>query len=450
MLDGRKTDMQLSGSIGEIRMKQLRFIVVFEVCVSLLLFFSFIDAGAQIPSPSAPQKEGCYDGNSRLINCGETYTATYNGIVYDCKCNCSGQDDCTPRTQTQSGASVGTHPGKRKKGSNQQGEDNSAVEAEHEKMRQEQELFEKAREEAFTSNHENLMKGLKGGTPAGTTALKTETITEVPLKSYSSSPAIGLKTGDTATAENADNSPQQRQELLGKLSDTIRERIDKPNEQAQEIITSLKTKAPPSLVKSIDNLAPGDVILVAAIPLEDYKKAGVWEVGKSNAINLLDQWGSNNWSSPASHAAIYLGVRNGKRWYLDNTSEHGPVIKEEGYFLKEYGQRQMDVATLVGQPISQHQGEEIWKAAHELAKMISYGIWANDKMVCSETSRWVLVRAGRRVPETQSENRKILGVDIGLNKKEFVNFSPSDFYNNEQYFVIHPLSMQSRGNPGQQ
>jgi transposase len=100
------------------------------------------------------------------------------------------------------------------------------------------------------------------------------------------------------------------------------------------------------------------------------------------------------------------------------------------------------------QPISPHQGKEIWKAAHELRNHnVGYGIWANDKMVCSETARWVLVRAGRRVPETQSKNRKIVGIDIGLNKKTFVDFSPSDFYENEQYFVIHGLGLQRKDKP---
>ena len=54
------------------------------------------------------------------------------------------------------------------------------------------------------------------------------------------------------------------------------------------------------------------------------------------------------------------------------------------------------------------------------------------------------MRAGRRVPETQSENKKILGIDVGLNKKQFVTFSPSDFYENQQYFVVHQLGIQGK------
>ncbi len=230
------------------------------------------------------------------------------------------------------------------------------------------------------------------------------------------------------------NPTQLKKDLLDNFSGAILKRTEQANAQAQQIYRSFKTGEPPNPVKNLNNLAPGDVILVAT-DLKDLKSKG---------INFLDRWGSDNWSSPASHAAIFLGVRNGERWYLDNTSAHGPVILAEKDFLKEYGQRGMDVATLVGQPLSQHQGQELWKGAHELRKTTRYGIWANDKMVCSETSRWLLVRAGRWVPETKSPNAKVLGGDTFLNKKMIVTFSPSDFYENQQYFVVHQLGMQHK------
>ncbi len=247
-----------------------------------------------------------------------------------------------------------------------------------------------------------------------------------------------------------DKPTQFRKDLLDNFSDTIFKRTAQPNAQAQEILRSFKTKEPPSPVKNIDNLAAGDIILVAPWPKKDWKKAGLWEVGVSNGINLMDRWGSGNWSSPASHAAIFLGERNGKRWYMDNTGK-GPIIKEEQAFLKEYGARKMDVATLVGQPLSQHEGEELWKGAHELRNTTTYWpsgvphVGSSDTgMVCSEASRWLLLRAGRGVPETQSANAKISGVDTGLNKKQFVNFSPSDFYENQQYFLVHQLSVRKK------
>jgi hypothetical protein len=56
----------------------------------------------------------------------------------------------------------------------------------------------------------------------------------------------------------------------------------------------------------------------------------------------------------------------------------------------------------------------------------------------------LLLRAGRKVPETSSESKKILGKDTGLSKKQFVTFSPSDFYEEQQYFVVHQLSIQQK------
>jgi hypothetical protein len=169
-------------SMGEMKMKQLLFNITFGVSVGLLLFFCFNDVAAQ-----TPQKEGCFDGNNRLINCGESFTTTYRGLVYDCRCNCSGQDVCTPRSQ--SGSSGAGLQGERQGDYviQQREEDNAAKEAEKERQAQEQ--------EAFTSNHENLMIGLKGGTAKGTPALKTST-TALPLKNSSNFQAIGLKTYD--------------------------------------------------------------------------------------------------------------------------------------------------------------------------------------------------------------------------------------------------------------
>jgi len=251
--------------------------------------------------------------------------------------------------------------------------------------------------------------------------------------------------GRVAVQDGVVNPEELRHELLRTFSNVILKRIEQPNKQAREIMQSFKTGEPPNPVKNIDNLAPGDVILVAPETmrerLKDESRQHLKDILISNGINLLDRWGSDNLSSPASHALIFLGERNSKRWYLDNTSTHGPVIKEEKEFLKEYGQRRMDVATLVGQPLSQHEGKELWRGAHELRNTTRYGIWADDRMVCSETSRWLLVRAGRRIPETQSENKKVFGVDTGLNKKKFVDFSPSDYYENQQYFIIHQLGI---------
>ena len=264
--------------------------------------------------------------------------------------------------------------------------------------------------------------------------------------------AAGIDLDGITVQEGVENAAQLRRDLLSDFSVRISDRTATPNEQAREILGAIAGENKPAPVKNIEKLAAGDVILVAPYTADDHKKAGAWNFGVSNGINLLDRWGSNNWSSPASHAAVYLGEKNGKRWYFDNTGK-GPVILEEGKFLQDYGVRNMDVATLVGQPLSMHEGEEIWKGAHELRNTMSYGPsqfmnWGPDyAMVCSESSRWLLVRAGRRVPETASPDAKVAGLDSGLNKNQFVKFSPSDFYTTTQYFVIHRLDVNKGDQP---
>jgi len=344
---------------------------------------------------------------------------------------------------------------------------------EEEAAKQRQIEFERSKQEALKSM-KSITEGELGlkGTDAGNLGLKDigdtgtgslELKTLFDKGSQGSSPVdtrvkgpskldVGknINIGVIKVQSGVDKPTQLRKDLLDNFSDSIFKRSAQPNEQVQEIFRSFKTKEPPNPVKNIDNLAAGDIILVAPWPKKDWKKAGLWEVGVSNGINLMDRWGSGNWSSPASHTAIFLGERNGKRWYMDNTGK-GPIIKEEQAFLREYGARKMDVATLVGQPLSRHEGEEMWKGAHELRNTTTY--WpsgvphtgsSDTGMVCSEASRWLLLRAGRRVPETQSANVKISGVDIGLNKKQFVNFSPSDFYEDQQYFVVHQLGMRKK------
>ncbi len=289
------------------------------------------------------------------------------------------------------------------------------------------------------------LKGLETGNDLGLKDINTDT-SVVDLRDKKKPYELDLSVVKGAT-------PQLRGQLLRNFPDTVSKRTAaRDNEQAQEILRSLQTGKISYPAKSIKNLAPGNVILVAPDYLltrgrNETASDHLYAWALSNGINWLDSKGSNNSSSPASHAAVFLGRRNGKSWYLDNTLSTGPIIKDEKTFLREYGHRDMDAATLVGQPISQREAQELWKGAHELRNNASYGIKmlqynGSEVMVCSEASRWLLVRAGRRVPETQSDDVRIAGIDTGLNKRQFVAFSPSDFYEQEQYFIIHRLTLR--------
>lgn len=52
-------------------------------------------------------KSGCCPEGQNCVQCNEPFTATKNGVEYDCTCNCSGSDNCTPRSQSGGSSSIG-------------------------------------------------------------------------------------------------------------------------------------------------------------------------------------------------------------------------------------------------------------------------------------------------------------------------------------------------------
>jgi len=79
-------------------------IVAFTI-LSILAFV--ISAWAQ-----TPEKVGCFSVDGRTYHkCGDRWTDTYNGVVYDCTCNCPSRgSDCKPRlkSNTSGGYSGGS------------------------------------------------------------------------------------------------------------------------------------------------------------------------------------------------------------------------------------------------------------------------------------------------------------------------------------------------------
>jgi len=62
---------------------------------------------------------------------------------------------------------------------------------------------------------------------------------------------------------------------------------------------------------------------------------------------------------------------NGKKLFLDHTSERGSHIIDEDEFLRTYGERGVLVAsprTAVAQPVREAEAAGIWEAAKELAR----------------------------------------------------------------------------------
>lgn len=211
----------------------------------------------------------------------------------------------------------------------------------------------------------------------------------------------------------------------------IEQRIKEPSPYVNDIYKSLKTKAPPGLPdRKYEDLKPGDVILISPDDANSF-----W-------INIGDRIASVS-KSPASHTVVYLKEVNGNKLFLDNTPGRGLHVIGEDEFLKSYGKRDALTAS-VAQPLTEEESKKLWDAAKEaimqesitqekksgnIIDQTGYGLFGNDNMVCSETSRWALIRAGRNIPDTTSNLKKSIGID----------FSPANFYMDNYNFIITPL-----------
>jgi hypothetical protein len=211
----------------------------------------------------------------------------------------------------------------------------------------------------------------------------------------------------------------------------IEQRLKEPNPYASAIYLSLKTNAPPPLPdRKYDDLQPGDVLLFSP------------DDTKSFLINFGDKLSSAS-QSPASHTVLYLKEVNGKKLFLDNTLGRGSHVISEDEFLRTYRNRDA-LAASVAQPVTKGEAIKIWDAAKErvmkesviqkekagnIFDQTGYGLYGNDNIVCSEASRWAMVKAGRDIPQTASPLKKLLGIHYG----------PANFFSDDYNFIITPL-----------
>lgn len=271
----------------------------------------------------------------------------------------------------------------------------------------------------FEEEKEKLIRGLKGGS-AGSSGMKTGAAVDLRLKGSSPAPEV---LQEQKMFEQNNPVWKENQRLL------VRQRLEEPNPFCSAILTSLKAKIPPLPGSLFDKLKSGDVLLFEA---NDF-------TGK--AIMYGDRLLSRDPRSPLSHTLIYLKEINGKKLFLDNTPGRGKgsriILEDEVRRL--YGDRQTYVAQLV-QPLKKEETEKLYAAAKELALKertgshgildgSHYGVRGGD-MVCSEVSRWALLRAGRNIEATGSLAKRLLSIE----------YSPADFFsNNQDFLVIHEI-----------
>jgi hypothetical protein len=257
--------------------------------------------------------------------------------------------------------------------------------------------------------------------------------------------ALGLKTGtgtvDPKVLQEQDAFEKMNAEWMKKQKQLIEQRLRETNKDASAISKSLNTNTPSKSLKTnpppplpprkYEMLQPGDVLL---FPPDD--KKSFW-------INFGDRLSSAS-QSPASHTVLFLKEVNGKKLFLDHTSERGSHVISEEEFLSTYGHRD----ALVAQPVKKADTTAIWERTKELVKKeqekqakntesrtdyfrdkSGYGLYGPDNMVCSEADRWVLINSGLKIPETASPLKRLLGIHYG----------PANFFSDDKNFIITPL-----------
>ena len=217
------------------------------------------------------------------------------------------------------------------------------------------------------------------------------------------------------------------------------------NELQQQIDSTTKIEVwNPMKPKTTKDLKPGDVILV-----EGTGVAG-------NLIQGVDILFTGSATTNASHTLTYLKEVDGVKLFLDNNPSIGAVIISEQQMREKYDGRGTEIARMTGAPLDSTQVKLLWNKAIEMQqknnqealfsynssgekKFIAGTEWGiiGDDMVCSEAS-WELIKATGR----KDFNPQAKGWFNGMFKKNTIGFSPADFYENNQYFLISTLDLK--------
>lgn len=233
-------------------------------------------------------------------------------------------------------------------------------------------------------------------------------------------------------------------------SEKYYENLLKQDSALKADLNKLKNYLPP---KRLSEVETGDIIIV----------------GNGNPIQTALDNKINDTQENVAHTLTCVKVVKGKKFYLDNQLGEGPRIITEEQMVNRYGKRDLNVAKLRGkgeewkiaQPLNKEEGDKLWNKALELHNKnrdktelgyetkeksdpnvtvgniinSNYGLYKSDNMVCSEAS-WMLINSTGRyqIPEYKNEMLSISGI----------KFSPTNFYNTQQYFIITPLAVDKK------
>lgn len=254
-------------------------------------------------------------------------------------------------------------------------------------------------------------------------------------------PAVRARV-EAAVRELAAGAPATKSEIKR----TIDAAVAPQSDDAAAIDRAFKVKAGkvPPLGKRFDDLKVGDVLL-CRLP-DDKTSLGFYT---SAMIIGTDQFFTRSTRSRASHVFMLAKEVDGVKLFLDNMPGQGTRIKTEAQVTAEYANVGLDVA----RPLSRFDADLLWAAARRYGirsqkefaaradnwvDTTDYGVWGDGDMVCSETMRWALVKAGMFIPAASSLPKNMAGVDYG----------PADFYEDSRHFLITPIEFLPRRDAG--
>jgi len=311
---------------------------------------------------------------------------------------------------------------------------------------------------SFTERKHDLLSRMKSGSPAETNQLKAHLKAASLRNAYHEDPEVAAAAGELAL---------KTPKAVAEVKQAIDQRLAAPNKDIQDVIRSIKVKAPPKLVGRFDNLIVGDVLLVRSA---DSKLSGDYWVRWF--VTEVDNFMTGTNRSRAYHTFMFVKEVKGVKLFLDNMPHEGTRIKTEAQIQAEYGMQDFDVA----RPVKKFDADDLWKAASEAGikslkfrverlnariDKTDYGIWGDDQMVCSETSRWAMMQAKLIIPEvsleqkpfidgsdpidkivipdSRAENRSWLRDRLSEVKRAVIKFGPADFYLATDNFLVTPL-----------
>jgi hypothetical protein len=310
-----------------------------------------------------------------------------------------------------------------------------------ERERQDRARFERERQQAFDQAKQQLLHSMKGER-AGSAGLNLKTSgssgSGLPLKT-GTPPVVPSSAGSIVVHQEQDAFDRMQATWLRRQQELIRQSVAHDNKWRNEVlasITALRVPNPAARPRELDDLRPGDVLLIGP---DDSFIAGA--IKRADPLyRALDSLVSNNVSreelryGKASHVLTFIRKVKEERLFLDHTSEGSRILNEQE-LLRRYGNRPAYIA----KPQAKVDGRKLWEIAREAAlqKKSDYGLLGSS-VVCSERAAIAVAKASG---VAMDKERHVFGLGA-------IDITPADFFDDKhvgKYFLVSTQPIILRG-----